>query len=265
MAHLKPIGLAEPGADSILIEGPKGSAVAKGMKTSSKGKGKQREDDLFNLLLPADVLPTRKESEMTAQQVYAAQAAVPVELQGLQPDMDPHLRQVLEALEDDAFVEEDADEEGWFDELLGDGERDDDDGGDWEFREEGINDDDEDGHFSDEADEEDAGGEHVEGKEGETWEDRFRAFKAGARGPQVSSSEFGDGTIGGRDEERSEMADTIGSLVSHLGEMTVAGGKKRRGKRGPSDATGMSMSSSSMFRNQGLRTLDERFDKVSSS
>jgi protein LTV1 len=62
--------------------------------------------------------------------------------------------------------------------------------------------------------------------------------------------------------DRSEMADTIGSL-SNMTDLMVIGGKRRRGKRGPSDATGMSMSSSSMFRNQGLRDLDERFDRVS--
>ncbi|EEB89686.1 hypothetical protein MPER_12189 [Moniliophthora perniciosa FA553] len=43
--------------------------------------------------------------------------------------------------------------------------------------------------------------------------------------------------------------------------MSVIGGKKRR-RKGTSDASGYSMSSSSMYRNEALKTLDERFDQV---
>ena len=152
---------------------------------------------------------------------------MPRELQGLQPDMDPHLRQVLEALEDDAFVNEE-DGDGWFEELVKGGEG---PGEEWEFREEGF---DEDRQGEDDA-------AHAEA----SWQGRFKAFKAEQEADNAS-----------------ETADTVGSLAEGLSDMMVLGGKKRRGKRGPSDASGMSMSSSSMFRSDGLRTLDERFDKV---
>lgn len=203
--------------------------MAKGMKPDRKGKGK----DLFDL--PEEVFASEK--EMSLDEVYSRAEGVPSELQGLQPDMDPRLRQVLEALEDDAFVDDH--EEGWFEELVGGGERDG-EGEEWEFREEGVDVEDA------ESDER-----NMEEEALEVWEDRFEAFKRA----QADVGEVDPA-------ERSEMDDTIGSLASNMSDMRVVGGKKRRGKRGPSDASGMSMSSSSMFRNDGLRTLDERFEKV---
>ncbi|OCF61977.1 40S ribosomal protein S27 [Kwoniella mangroviensis CBS 10435] len=234
MSHLKTVG--NGGFDSFLIAAPRGSGIARGMKSTGKGKGKAKEDDMFDLL-PQDVLPSREQIS-----VYEAQnrgEAIPRELQGLQPDMDPHLRQVLEALDDDAFVDDEGDEEGWFDELVHDGEREEEEEVPWEFREWGV----------------DEGPAPVGELKEETWEDRFKAFKReqAALPDEVSDID---------PEERSEMADTVGSLASNFDDMMVVGGKKRRGKRGPSDASGMSMSSSSMFRTQGLRDLDDRFDKV---
>ena len=235
MSHLKPIGASA--GDSVLISGPRGSGVAKGMKGDRKGKGKA--DEMFDL--PEDVFAS--EQEISLQDAYDRAEAIPSELQGLQPDMDPHLRQVLEALEDDAFVDEKG-EEDWFAELVGGGEKEDnEDGDEWEFREEGV----------DEEQLPQGPNAGVDEDAEETWEDRFKAFK---EGKQPAMSEIDPA-------ERSEMADTIGSLATNLDDMMVVGAKKRRGKRGPSDASGMSMSSSSMFRNAGLRTLDERFDKVS--
>jgi len=54
----------------------------------------------------------------------------------------------------------------------------------------------------------------------------------------------------------SDGGDTLGSLPA----MSVIGGKRRR--KGTSDASGYSMSSSSMYRNEALQTLDERFDQM---
>ncbi|KIR68127.1 protein LTV1 [Cryptococcus bacillisporus CA1873] len=241
MQHLKPVGGSGGGVESFLIAAPSGgSGVASGMK-GGKGKFKARADDeMFQL--PESVLPSRH--EISVQEARARNEAIPLELQGLQPDMDPHLRQVLEALDDDAFVD-DEDDEGWFNQLVKGGERDNHEEVPWEFTEWGV----------------DESGKPVQrqaeqnGEREETWEDRFEAFKQEqARAPE-EPSEFDP-------EEMSEMADTVGSLTSNLADMMVRGGKKRHGKRGPSDASGMSMSSSSMFRNQGLRDLDDRFDKI---
>lgn len=269
MSHLRPLNAGGEG-EVMLIAGPRGSGVAKGMKVDRKGKGKAT-DELFGLegiQLPEGVLASR--TERTDREVYASQAAIPEELQGLQPDMDPHLRQVLEALDDEAFVDSVEGEGDWFDELIGGGERGEDEGAladDFEFKEWGdegapqLIDNGEEGEWEDDNEDEDGQDETAEtGEEGgETWMDRFKAFKeAGGHGPAGEEGDDDDANTA----DRSEMADTVGSLANRT-DMMVLGGKKRRGKRGPSDATGMSMSSSSMFRNEGLRTLDERFDQVS--
>jgi protein LTV1 len=248
MQHLKPVG--QSGGDSFMLAAPRGSGVAPGMKDkSAKGKGKARAEELFADL--PEVLASDK--EITLQQAYAREEGIPTELQGLQPDMDPHLRQVLEALEDEAFEDAEGDE-GWFGELVGGGEVEDgEEPAEFEFEEWGA----------EEGDGEEEGegvGEEVAPQdlaEDASWEDRFKAFKQQQTEGGGAGSEVGV-------EDRSEMADTVGSMAS-MADMIVKGGKKRRGKRGPSDATGMSMSSSSMFRNKGLTELDNRFDQVRGS
>ncbi|KAL1405070.1 Protein ltv1 [Vanrija albida] len=253
MAHLRPVG--EAGFESVLLEAPKGSAAATGMKRQgNRSKGKGREDDMF---LPPDALASR--NEISWQEAQDAHQAIPAELQGFQPDMDPHLRQVLEALDDDEFVDDDGD---LFDDLLGGGELEDgDEAPDFEFAEWGV---DEQGRELAPPRRDDDDDDDSKTEDGETWEDRFRAFKAaGGRHPEQKATSNGGWDDDEADpEERSEMADTIGSLVSGFGDMVVRGGKKRHGKRGPSDASGMSMSSASVYRNAGLRSLDDRFDVI---
>jgi protein LTV1 len=235
MQHLRDPNVEEEGVETIMIEAP---TVATGKaKEKGKGKGKARED--LQLRLPPEALPSS--SEMDRSQAYDAQQAVPDAIAGFQPDMDPHLRQVLEALEEDAFVEDDLDE-GFFGELVGDGERSGDEDPGYEFREEGIG----------EGEEPVQGGAAEEGGEGgereESWEVRFARFKTQQKDApgEVDASEV-DGF--------SESADTVGRLP-------VMGGKKRR--RGAATASsGFSMTSSAIYRNGGLSTLDERYDQVS--
>jgi protein LTV1 len=66
-----------------------------------------------------------------------AQEAIPSELQGFQPEMNPHLRQTLEALDDDAFVQEGADDD-FFAGLMEGGERDDNQEEEFDFEEDGA-------------------------------------------------------------------------------------------------------------------------------
>ncbi len=140
--------------------------------------------------------------------------------------MDAHLRQVLEALEDDAYVD-DSLEDDFFQDLVADGERNSDEEVDFEFREDGI-----------EACEQQL-------IEEESWEKSFSVFK-----------NFYNDKNAGSDEGHSE-GDTVGSLPT----VSVIGGKKGR-RKGTSVASGYSMSSSSMLRNETLQTLDKRFDQV---
>lgn len=246
--------------DSVMLPAPgKGSHGAS--RGGNKGKGRARDDDLndeerndlFGIgkraVLPDSVLPSGQ--QLTREEAYEAQAAVPRDIAGFQPDMDPHLRQVLEALEDDAFVA-DEEEVDFMDDLLAEGERDEDEDFDeWEFQEWGVDEEPQAG--SREAAVPLADGEDV-ASEGQTWEDRFKAFKASGKLAEVQK-QAADIARSDADDGLSEMADTVASLP----EMKVIGGKKRR--KGASDASGYSMSSSSMFRNKGLSTLDEMFDR----
>ncbi|KAJ7361249.1 Low temperature viability protein-domain-containing protein [Mycena albidolilacea] len=212
MQHLRTVGVQEDGVESVLIEAP---------SVSKKGKGK-------GFALPDGVLASTSELPRT----YESQQAVPASIAGFQPDMDPHLRQVLEALEDDAFVEDNL-EDDFFGELVGDGERGDHEEVDFEF-------------FEDGADEE---GQEVE--EGDGWEAKFSQFKK----TQARSGAEGKSDDGYED---SEGGDTVGTLPA----MSVIGGKGKKRRKGTSDASGYSMSSSSMYRNEALQTLDERFDQM---
>lgn len=220
MQHLRNVGVQEDGVDSILIEAPK----------AAKSKKAAKQPDLT---LPEDLLPPTHELPRT----YESQQGIPESISGFQPDMDPHLRQALEALEDDAFVD-DGLEEDFFQELVADGQLGEDEELDFEFDEYGV----------EEEDVEELGREGDEKRE-ESWEDRFKKFKKEQKDQEHNSD----------DEFASEGGDTIGSLRT----VSVIGGKRRR-KKESSIASGYSMSSSSMVRHEGLQTLDEKFDQVSS-
>ncbi|KAG8732216.1 hypothetical protein FRC11_015005 [Ceratobasidium sp. 423] len=227
MQHLRPVGMA---ADAILLEAP-------------KGKGKNKE----TITLPGESLPSQRELSLAAAR--DAMQSVPSELAGFNPNLDQHLRQTLEALDDDAFVgnndrlgEEEM--EDLFGELLGARERSVGEQGEWdewEFREEGI---------------EPHTAVNKPNQPEDTSDDlvsRVAAFKR-------AQAQSLDQSPGEDEPEYSEGGDTIGKLPS-LPPMSVIGGKRRR-KGADSDASGFSMSSSSMFRNKGLRGLDAQFDRM---
>ena len=221
MQHLKPAGLQEDGVESILIEAPVPKAKSKAGKSQTPIR---LVDDL-----PTEALPSKQELPRN----YESQEAIPSSIAGFQPDLDPHLRQALEALEDDAFVDGDL-EDDFFGELVADGERGSNEDPEFEFSEWGA-----DGggplHSEEEVDPED-------------WQAAVKKFKQTQRTRQDEVDSDVD--------EYSEGGDTIGSMP----HFSVIGGKKRR--KGSSDASGYSMSSSSMFRNAGLTMIDERFDQV---
>ncbi|KAH9837296.1 Low temperature viability protein-domain-containing protein [Rhodofomes roseus] len=225
MQHLRPVGMQEAGVDSMLIEAP------------VKPKGKTKSKDPIKLLdLPPDVLPSTSEISRN----YEAQQNIPSSIAGFQPDLDPHLRQTLEALEDDDFVDDDLDDD-FFGVLVGEGELAPEEHLKFEFKEEGV----------ENGDVGTKGEPHAEAAEDEEeagWEARFAKFKkAQKEAPPTDASDIDDYSEGG---------DTVGTLP----QFSVIGGKKRR--KGSSDASGYSMSSSSMFRNEGLTMLDERFEEI---
>jgi len=224
MQHLKPVGIQEDGVESILIEAP---SVQKGKSKAGKSQAPiQLVDDL-----PKEALPSKQELPRN----YESQEAIPSSIAGFQPDMDPHLRQTLEALEDNAFVDGGL-EDNFFGELIADGELGSNEELGFEFSEWGAD--------------EKSGPPHSEEEEvdPEDWQAAVKRFKQNQRNmPDGAGSDV---------DVYSEGGDTVGSMP----QFSVIGGKKRR--KGSSEASGYSMSSSSMSRNAGLTMIDEQFDQV---
>ncbi|KAH7107124.1 Low temperature viability protein [Auriculariales sp. MPI-PUGE-AT-0066] len=237
MQHLREVGVKEDGVESILIEASSAAATTKKSKPTN---ALTLKDDGGDGVVPAEALPSRHELARDYERDLDAGESIPVELQGLQPDMDPHLRQTIEALEDDAFVDDDLDGDDFFAALVNDGERDDDEDPGFVFTEDGLGDDEQPAEDNPEDD---------------SFEARFRRFKQSRTAGGVVGDEDDDD-----DDEGSNVLTERADTVSGLPKLPVVGGKRRR--KGASDASGYSLSSSSMFRNQGLTDLDERFDAV---
>jgi protein LTV1 len=224
MQHLRPVGEKEEGFESVLVEAPK-------RRTTSK-RSSELPISLHNL--PPEAFPSASELPRD----FESQAAVQSSISGLQPDMDPHLRQTLEALDDDAYVDDDLDDD-FFGELTKDGERDASEPFDYEFREDDFP-----------TDGTDASGVHERDGGGEAgWEARFALFKKEQQDRKMTNASLSD--------SGSESGDTVGPMA----EFSTRGGRCRR--RETSDASDFSMSSASIFRSDGLRDLDDRFDQVS--
>ena len=226
MQHLRPVGKQDEGFESVLIEAPKRRTVSK--LTTGSLPVSLRD-------LPPEAFPSTSELPRD----FESQAAIQSSISGLQPDMDPHLRQTLEALEDDAYVDDDLGDD-FFGELIEDGERDADEPFNYAFVEDvlptsGSGDTDA-THESD-------------GEDGTGWEARFAAFQKEKQGRKAMGHSLSD--------DGSETGDTVGQMP----EFSAHG--RRRRQRDTSDASGFTMSSLSIARSEGLRDLDDRFDTVS--
>lgn len=254
--------------DTIMISSNAG-ATGKGKgKDSFALKEEEGEKKGEGLKLPASVLPSQKEMPFS----FTSHLAVEPSLQGFQPDMDPHLRQALEALDDEAFVDDDLDDD-FFGEVVKDGEWDGIVRGEDEWREQAPEGDE--AIWADPAARAQRDLEEL-GEENMSLEARVALFKAQqeqARNakPRPSSD---DGM--GEDEDRDQLASLRGG--SKAGTMYTAGGSAigKKGKPGalarraastkaPSiggGSTAWSMSSSAMFRNKGLSDLDDRFAQL---
>ena len=238
-----------------------------------KGKGKQKLEDALRetslddddggssrrgveikdsaALLGADVLPSRNLRHST----YQDQQNVPDALAGFQPDMDPRLRETLEALEDEAYVD---DEDDVFGELAKDGE---------EVSLEEF----EDLGFQSKDD----------GAEDDGWEtdDTAKPAKEYKPKPKLLASDgqdvmMEDGAQQGQGDWMAEFSKfkegrkqkpvkqnpELESSIMTTSSMTGSRRKKRKGAM--TSSTGYSMTSSSLFRTEGLTLLDDRFDKI---
>ncbi|KEI42131.1 uncharacterized protein L969DRAFT_80855 [Mixia osmundae IAM 14324] len=220
MQHLRPVGglSAQEEDSTFFVEAPKGQLA----KRQAKGKGRAIElVDEDKIILPPDTLAPE-----TEERTYSEFMGIPDRPYGLQPDLDPRIREALEALEDEAYVDPDLDEQetDFFEGLVASGEK---QGGE------------DDAVWEDDLED---GGELEETQ----WEAEMAKYKTPAS-MHAAESDLGD-------EADSEGGDTIAELK--------AASARRPPRKAPSAATGYSMSSSAMFRNKGLSTLDDQFDEV---
>lgn len=245
MQHLRPIGKT---ADAVFIAKKSGKEkpnrkdlLLKPEYLANNNNATTSTNPTTNemIQLPKELLP----SETTVPRNYGEIGNIPEALAGFQPDMDPRLREVLDALDDEAYVEEDEDV---FGELLTSGQLDEDE--EDEYYDE---DDDEWNDFDADA----VNSYQVTAKEGEQeWETAFRQFKI----DETRKSHATGGSDDEYSEEDDEERDEVGSLKA------IPAYKKRTKPRGgaKTDLSGVSMTSSAMFRNEGLTLLDDRFDKI---
>ncbi|UNI18964.1 Protein ltv1 [Purpureocillium takamizusanense] len=245
MQHLRDLNTG--GGEVVFIEA----------ETGNKNKGKQkqsleealREMDLEQKsgdVLDEEILPSKNLTRVT----YEAQQDVPDSIRGFQPDMDPMLREVLEALEDDAFVDEAGDDD-LFQRLAKDGRELD----DYEFEDAQYEEDDDEGwesddtakpikEFKDEVPElVRAPTEQPEEGPSQDWLEDFKKFKKehkSGRAPIAPS--------------QSELQSTWTT--------TTNGGRRKKRKGALTEASSFSMTSSSLVRTEQMTLLDARFDKI---
>ena len=243
MQHMRDLGSGS--GEAHFVEAP-----------APRNKGKERQsledalrdaklEDEEGVVLDDEILPSKNLRKAT----YQAQQDVPDALAGFQPDMDPRLREVLEALEDEAYVDEDDD---IFGQLAKDGEEIDED----EFEQ---------GAFD-------------ENEEDEGWEsdDTAKPTKEYNHAPVAppgllddEREDHGDGAWMAnfskfKKDQKSQapIAPSQSDLQSSMMTTTTNGGRKKKRKGAMTNPSTYSMTSSSMFRTEGMTTLDARFEKL---
>ncbi|KAH3685237.1 hypothetical protein WICPIJ_003781 [Wickerhamomyces pijperi] len=231
MQHLMPIGQG----DGVFI--PK-----KGDEEEKASKGIQFKD---GSALPDDLFASKTQVRRT----YQDQQDMPDEIAGFQPDMNPALREVLEALDDEAYVEEDDD---IFNDLLADGEQVSDDEFDDQFDEWDLD------NYADDMAQYDTNHFEEEGDQG--WEAGFRQFKATSKARKNdwdSDDEF-------EDEDEDDFLPELPSFGNSAADSSKKGSKrKQRMKKGAmSDTSGFSMSSSAVHRTEQMTIIDDKFEQV---
>ncbi|KAH8664218.1 low-temperature viability protein-like protein ltv1 [Xylariales sp. PMI_506] len=262
MQHLRDLG--QGGGDVVFVEADskgsnrdKGKAKQKSLESALRELDIQAEEDKKRELFDDDFLPSKNLSHKTYQNMQD----VPDVIAGFQPDMDPRLREVLEALEDEAYVDA-GDNDDLFGELTKDGREID----DYEFEESGeFEDEVDDGWETDDTARPGSGykvgkddpvpdlvpvmdaDEAAEAADTVNWMEDFKAFKK-------------DQKAGGA--KQLHGAPTQSDIQSSLMTTTTNGGRRKKRKGALTDTSSYSMTSSSLVRTEQLGLLDARFEKL---
>ncbi|KAK4043042.1 hypothetical protein C8A01DRAFT_32831 [Parachaetomium inaequale] len=256
MQHLRDLG--QGAGEAVFVEADPVGGNGKG-----KGKAKQpsledalRQLDLQNQsadLLDEELLPSKNLQRLT----YQAQQDVPDAIAGFQPDMDPRLREVLEALEDEAYVDEDGGEDV-FQALAKDG----DELSKYEFEEayDEFEEEDDEGWESDRTVK--ASREHTKADEAPQLADTSKGQPGEAGASDDWMEEFKKFKNDQKAEKKPRAAATPSELQSSIWTTTTNGGRKKTRKGAMTNPSAYSMTSSSLVRTEQLGILDARFEKI---
>lgn len=267
MQHMRDLGSGTGDGKSYFVEAP--------VKKQAKGKAKLRLEDALKEasledntnkssvsgdgkpqpLLGEDVLP----SKSLKQSSYQDQQDVPDALAGFQPDMDPRLREVLEALEDEAYIDDE-------DDIFGEIARDRKEVSLAEFEELG---------FVDDQDVMDDDGWETDGTEKPPKE--FNSVSLMPPEPNTEDVTMADGPDHGDGDWMKEFskfkkdqkaqavrpqASKADLDLSTMNDSSMTGGRRKKRKGAMTSSTAYSMTSSSLLRTEGQTLLDARFDKI---
>ncbi|KAF2114974.1 Low temperature viability protein [Lophiotrema nucula] len=277
MQHMRDLGSG--GGEAYFVEAP----------SQKKGKGKEKFD-LADALRAASLDDRQSDagisvsssvsrsasdvfgedmapSEFVRKTTYQDQQNVPDAISGFQPDMDPRLREALEALEDEAYVDDDEDT---FGELIVDAAE----VVQHEWEDQYFQDEDDEGWESDDtirapsqansAPQSPQGGISLgptdpdtlpapdavpapAAEEDSAWMDEFNKFKKDAKA--------------GKAPKPAAPSDMQASVLTGASALT-SGGRKKKRKGALTSTSGYSMTSSALHRTEGLTLLDQRFDKI---
>jgi protein LTV1 len=264
MQHLRDLGDGAGAGEVMFIEASttgsnrdKNKGKQKTLESALRGLDIQAEEDKKRELFSDDFLPSKNLTHKTYQDMQD----VPDVIGGFQPDMDPRLREVLEALEDEAYVDNE-DDEDIFQALTKEGEELDeygfeevaDDG--WETddtakptneykvsKATGAEDEVPDLVAVPDIDDEEA----AEAADTVDWMEDFKAFK--------KDQKAGNSRRLGAPPSQSDLQSSIMTT-------TTNGGRRKKRKGALTDTSSYSMTSSSLVRTEQLGILDARFDKI---
>lgn len=266
MQHLREIGGG--GGEAVFVESSASLNKDKAKLKQPLSEALKQMDlrDRSEDLLDEDILPSKNLQRVT----YQNQQDVPDVIAGFKPDMDPRLREVLEALEDEEYVDEEDDD--LFKELAKDGEEIDKYEFEDTYSEQGFDDDD-DGWESD-ATERPAKAHGDQTAEDEESEDRVpdlvdTAAAASAGGPPGSAPQPSGAWMEDFNQFKKDQTKTRRPIVPAMSEIqssiwttTTSGGRKKKRKGALTQQSGFSMTSSSLVRTEQLTLLDARFEKI---
>lgn len=249
MQHMREIGTG--GGEAVFVEAEAPRNKGKGKQKQSLESAlkqmelEQKSGDLFD----EDLLPSKDLQRLN----YQSQQDVPDSIAGFQPDMDPRLREVLEALDDDAYVDDDDD---IFQALSKDAKE----LNDHEFDETYDEYEDDEGWESDGTakptkeyrDDEvptlvntaEVTAEVPAQGPSEDWLEDFKQFKKDQKAEKKPSG--------------LKQADGLSSIWT----TTTMGGRKKKRKGALTNPSAYSMTSSSLVRTEQLDILDARFEKM---